>query len=282
MSLQFHQMAAVVVVFHPDDLVPERMATYSAVGKLMVYCNSVLTTACKQTLLQQFPQLIFLNHEGRNMGIGKALNAAATLALHQGYEYLLTMDQDSDFGDQFSAFAQAALHQFHTHAPAALIGPLYGSAPAKAVRYQPATLLITSGCIHRLHWWQKAGGYLEDWLIDEVDHEFGYRLQKLGARLYQDQEVRLTHQLGKAVQAADHTRVVYGPLRTFFSVRNYLSLRSKYGADFPDDFKMRNRIQRRQYLNNVLYSGQAWPVLQAIAAGWMAYRKGDFSKQLAP
>ena len=89
------KILAVSVVYNPEEeLLLRSVASYAdAVDAVWIWRNSPLPEAL-ETALKQFEGLS-LQGNGENAGIAKALNAAARYARENGYDALLTMDQDS-------------------------------------------------------------------------------------------------------------------------------------------------------------------------------------------
>ena len=99
-------IAGVVILYNPDPQVTiDNIRTYfSGVKKLYVYDNSEIAHPDLATLLAQLGDTVSYYFFGSNEGISKRLNDAANAAISDGYDYLLTMDQDSSFTE--GAFEQ--------------------------------------------------------------------------------------------------------------------------------------------------------------------------------
>ena len=59
------------------------------------------------------------------------------------------------------------------------------------------TSLITSGSLINTSIFSEIGGYNEKLFIDEVDHEYCYRIKMLGYSVLQLENILLNHTLGR-------------------------------------------------------------------------------------
>src|SRR6478736_3145595 len=92
------KIATVVILFNPNKKTVENILTYvNKIEKLFVTDNSsTLSQYIRFDFLQEKTVLI---HDGDNKGIAARLNQVCELAIEDGFEYLLTMDQDSYFDE---------------------------------------------------------------------------------------------------------------------------------------------------------------------------------------
>ena len=173
---------------------------------------------------------VTLLRNGENLGVAAALNRIFRYAAARGYEWVLTLDQDSCVDADFMA---ACGEYMNPEAPAANGRPecncaASGSGSGAAAgssslcsagvvsittlrrdrnsdwknEYDPDAAAeeidkcITSGNLVRVSAWQAVGGFNERLFIDAVDHEFCYRLREAGFRILRVNRCLLTHELG--------------------------------------------------------------------------------------
>src|ERR1019366_3027324 len=92
------RIAAVTIIYHPtESLIENILSYYSAVEELYIMDNSVKSNPFITEMLS--PINITYFHDGKNRGIAERLNQAAALASSKGFNWLLTMDQDSYFNE---------------------------------------------------------------------------------------------------------------------------------------------------------------------------------------
>src|SRR3954471_22742180 len=95
------KLAGTIILYYPEEKVLENVQSYlEQIEKLYVVDNTEnnQTELIKDIL--QFSKVTFL-HDGINKGIASRLNQVCKLAIEDGYEWLLTMDQDSSFEADF-------------------------------------------------------------------------------------------------------------------------------------------------------------------------------------
>jgi rhamnosyltransferase len=215
---------------------------------------------------------------------------AARLAYDEGYAWLLTMDQDSYFEQEeieqyFSNFKELFYHQNKV----GVVAPSFNKsqfAPGPAALYSEVPTVITSGSLMQLSLWQEAGGFCEKLFIDEVDHEYCYRLKEKGYTIVQFPNIFLCHRLGTTKtggylgSVAKRERVIHSPRRVYFMVRNYLYVRRLYRKTFPAEFKRRDQEVINRIKNNLFFSGHFWKNAKQVLAGYRHYKTGNFSNKL--
>lgn len=281
-------VAAAVVLYYPDnqDLLRNIHSYLPQVEAVYAVDNSpeAPVRAATQQLLNQLEGavLYYLPNE-RNEGIAAALNKAAAMALEQGKQWLLTMDQDSYFEEQdIRYYLEEAEKMVAAHAAVAILAPAVQAVPGSSEVYRKVHSVITSGSLLNLQVWKTVGGFDEKLFIDEVDHEYCYRVQEQGYEVIQLIQVRMHHQLGRKKSGgylgaiARKNRTIHSPQRVYFMVRNYLYVRKKYRHLFPEEFRLRDRQLRVALKNNLLFSGHFLQYLASIFKGYRHYKKGIF------
>jgi rhamnosyltransferase len=91
------KLAGTVILFYPPENVFAHIATYiHEIDVLYIFNNTPHETI---RIPDEIKDKCRYLHTGENEGIAKKLNEAMKLAETEGFDYLLTMDQDSFFGD---------------------------------------------------------------------------------------------------------------------------------------------------------------------------------------
>lgn len=280
--------AAVVVLYEPEisDVI-RNISTYAdQAGRLYIVDNSPVSRA-ELIKGKTGPGDVEYIINNSNKGIAFALNQGAALAREAGYEWLLTMDQDSAFDKGQVAGYISAVEQMAGREQVAVVGLSHGETEQAAIKetFSQVSRVITSGSMINLRLWEETGGFDNRLFIDEVDHEYGYRAISRGLKVLLYNGVLLQHRLGKTVRAGiagffKKDRTIHSPRRMYFVTRNYLFVRNKYKALLPDEFRERDRMMRTMIKNNLLFSGSFFRVMQNIRKGYRDYRKNDFSASL--
>ena len=175
-------IAGVVILYNPEPLVTiENIRTYiGGVKKLYIYDNSENQQPELKSLLEELGNKVSYYFFGINQGISKRLNEAANEAIKDGYDYLLTMDQDSSFTEgDFDRYLYLihsnkleGVAQFGVNCQPEFTKP--NDNPGKAIS------LITSGTVLNLMHINDIGLFNENLFIDFVDTEFSYRVTNKG------------------------------------------------------------------------------------------------------
>lgn len=212
-------LAAVVVAFNPDESLVENIGSYGdVVGCLYVCMNSQLDEKIILALKAQFGGRLAFIGDGENLGLGAALNAGCEKAKLDGYEWVLTMDQDSIF----SEFSE---DNIQLDPSVGLYYPEY-ILRGKYFDDQLPPWVMTSGNIINLQYWCSVGGFNSDYFIDAVDFDYCIRLMSVGGDIRKNSNLVLNHELGEYVVYKSigpvRIRVTHHkPFRYYYFCRNY-------------------------------------------------------------
>ncbi|MBS1511622.1 MAG: glycosyltransferase [Bacteroidetes bacterium] len=281
-------LAGVVVLYHPDqnDVIRNINSYIAGVDMLYIIDNS--SQQFRGVLLNQIKGVDKIKYifNGSNKGIGYALNLAAQMAADNEFQWLLTMDQDSGFEkSQLESYLRIFANNIRHRADIGVVGVSFDetSKPSQAETIINANKVITSGSIINLALWAKTGGFDEKLFIDEVDHEYCYRILKNGGQVMFLPSVFLDHILGNPTDKgylsvlAKKKRTIYSRQRIYFMVRNYLYVRKKYIHFLPGEFKIRDKQVLGIIKNSLFFSGGFFGVLKKIFRAYRDYRNNDFS-----
>ena len=222
-------ICAVVVAFNPDPGFPGRIAnTRAQVKSTLVVDNA--SGSQSQALFDELRPLDNLEiiRNSLNLGVAAALNMGMHRARTLGYQWALTLDQDSvpetDMVAELSSAIQATVEveslaivapqtiDSVSHRPAAFLqprfGPFYRRTPCVGDTME-VTSAISSGSLVNLDVHKKLGGFREDYFIDYVDTEYCLRAQTNGYRILAACGARLSHNLGNRRESR------LGPFRVF-------------------------------------------------------------------
>jgi rhamnosyltransferase len=280
------KVAAVVILYYPDKEILDNILSYcKAVEKLYVFDNS---ESKNEEIFLQVSNIsnISYYHDAENMGIAVRLNQAAKLAVQDGFNLLLTMDQDSKFtGDNFPAYLRCVEQDTDKDSVA-----MYGVEYEKEVsdsKCNPIAVhqLITSGSIVNLEISRQIGGFNELLFIDEVDLEYCYRSLQAGFKVLKFTNIHLQHSLGsisyhtslKSFKSSQRT--LHSPVRVYYMVRNHLYVRKKYKAIFKTEITRSRRTLLNRVKNNLLYGKRKWEIVKYLFLAISDYSKGKMGKK---
>jgi len=178
-----------------------------------------------------------------NLGIAKALNQLVEFSDKNGYQWILTLDQDSICGDDlvYKLLDNAIIEE-----KTALASPLIldrGIVADKIntddpyVKNEEVKMCITSGCLTNVKAIIDIGGFNEWLFIYDVDREICIRLLRAGYRLIRVNSARLYHEHGlKTVSRRFLLKKVvyrnYTPFSVYYMTRNLVYMLRKYGSEY--------------------------------------------------
>lgn len=222
------RIAAIYTTYRPDDGFRERIRHVVDSCALTVIVDN--TPGGHTFSARQIDGLTLLQ-DGRNKGLGGALNAGLSEAQRQGCNAVVLFDQDSS---PPSCFIETLFQGLAEAGPRTLVGPLlvddthaYPQTPTISTMPKLAnvTCVATSGMCFRLDGLQPADHFTEDLFLDFVDFDWCWRMRKNGWRVYRLMSLPMPHRLGIAQRSfLGLTYHVPAPFRHYFQFRDTLCL----------------------------------------------------------
>jgi len=280
------RIAGVVILYYPDQIVIENIYTYlNSVDKLYIIDNSEIPSKVLTDKLKSFSNIIYI-HDGENKGIAERLNVSSNLAINDGFEWLLTMDQDSSFEKGAFLDYLNCINFFDKKEHVSMFGINYVEKVNQSVFCNPIKVnhLITSGSVLNLRLINLIGGFDEKLFIDEVDFEYCLRSLSKGFSIVQFANIFLNHNLGrKSTHRSFKTtrltsRTLHSPLRMYYMTRNFLYVQHIYQKQFSEEIRLRRKILLNRFKNNVLYNKKRFNVMKNIIIGAWDFRKKRMGK----
>lgn len=183
---------------------------------------------------------------GENKGIAKALNIGKNKAIAENVDYFLTMDQDSSFGNKFEEMLNWIKNNENLLEKVAIISPLHYIKDNEIIKkssIEEKSVVMASGNILNLEIIKEIGDFNEDFFIDEVDHEFCYRIREKGYKILCMNNIQLIHRLGELKNYYFFSVTNHNYIRRYYITRNKLymmkmfpKLRIKYLVGITIDF----------------------------------------------
>lgn len=222
-----------------------------------------------------------------NLGIATALNIGCEKALEEGFEWCMTMDQDSNFSEEMIEKYLKTIYEYRSEknvsfAPSCIYKnskPVIDSTVetirlglkknksllavkrkvfSKLNIYQDFSekketenvkRVITSGNVIHLHVWKDIGKFNENLFIDEVDFDFCYRLIKSSYNILQFNFIAMEHILGN-VKENIVSGYTHSDVRLYYITRNNLWIMKKY-PEFAKEFTY-SKNMRKLFFENIL------------------------------
>ena len=237
------KICSVTILFHPEESVKFNVASYLNTVELAYIIDNTETTEINNRKLfegiEGEEKIVFIKNE-TNLGIGKSLNIAFQMAVDAGFDWMLTIDQDSSFNG--NTFFELAATKFNDNIFGIVGASAHQNMPFKNgydELFNTNLFLITSGNLVRINAWQKIGGYNERLFIDEVDTDFCLRLQKMNFNILSTKENHLQHKLGNTFNAKIPFAKnawpigIHAPFRMYYMTRNGLFMIKQYAFTHP-------------------------------------------------
>jgi rhamnosyltransferase len=271
---------AVVTWFQPEAKYVDNLRTYRDQVEGVIVVDDSLTDHA--ALLRDMTDVGYIC-EGNNLGQAHALNVGYARARELGADWVLTMDQDSSFDkEQFRTLLSAA-ERVCADPRVAAIGPNFaGSGLPVLVDAQQGqrdcNSVISSGCLVRLTAHREIGGYNEQLFIDQVDHEFCYRLRRHDYRVLRLEGILMRHEVGSPL----HRRLFgfnirstnHSAARKYYAARNVLFMRRHF-ADFGAPYL---EMLCLMFLGVLFLEDDKLPKLACMLKGCWHHLRGVYGK----
>ncbi len=280
-----NDILAVVILYHPARGLDQRVASYiDHVSKLVVIDNSEPPVQWIEQELSPWIHKIKFVVNSSNKGIGEPLNLAASMAQRDGFDWILTMDQDGRFQD--GSMQELTSVAFQADPNVALVAPFHftpkASPPVFTERTRKIKITMTSGNLLRTSAWSAAGPFDEKLFIDSVDHEYYLRLRKNGATIIRANKAILLHPLGEIHYAKflflKLKTTNHSALRRYYITRNRLYVSFRY---FFSDFWFFYRESReliKSFFVVLLLDNDKRKKLKMMLKGVAHFLKGKYGK----
>lgn len=282
------KLAAVVVLYSPDAKILENINSYiDCVDVVYAVDNSNNDNSADL----KSPKIVYLPN-GNNMGIAYALNKGAKQAIADGYDWLLTMDQDSTFQnndvEKLKDFIEGCKQESveYKYDKIGLITPfhrtLFNEAEVLTEIDSPA-VVMTSGNIISLKAYQEIGGF-KDWMfIDAVDFDYCLNLRDHGYDIWRLPQVELKHNLGDVVFKTFRGKRYYGlnhsPIRRYYIVRNRHYFCDMYEERYPGFCNAERQSTKVEVKGILLCEKHKIRKLLAMFRGYLDYKLGKKGKK---
>lgn len=228
-----HRIAGVTVLYRPPADFLSHLKSYVAdLTHLYVVDNSEDPDPELQRELARYHCVEYLPMD-ENVGIAGALNLGIRRAAAGGFEWVLTMDQDSrakrDMVREMLRCRETALDD-----RVAIVAPVHRGRYATIVRgnepFELVNWTMTSGSLVQVSVCKKLGMFREDLFIDGVDHEYCLRLRRHGYRILRANRALLDHESGHVTKRllGNFVTTNHEPERRYYMIRNRFAIRRIY------------------------------------------------------
>jgi rhamnosyltransferase len=241
-------ICAVVVTYFPDPEFFDRIRRIVPQVPQTVIVDNGSSASCVEQLnliADSSPVHLILN--SCNVGLASALNAGILWAASHGFQWALTLDQDTTVAPDMVETLAALVDCYPSTNRLAVVGSNYRNKVHGALfrpvlrpngfpgREMPS--VVTSGSLISIDVFRAIGGFRDDFFIDCVDHEYCLRARARGFHVFLTSKPVMDHGVGhgtvhrflwRNVNTSNHS-----PLRRYFTFRNMVILTRSYFATEP-------------------------------------------------
>ena len=247
-----NKIAAGVVLYHPDMIRLEKCIENlkKQIDKIYIFDNS------EEKIKINNAFVVYMTEE-KNKGISYALNKIMRRAKMDGFNWVMTMDQDSIIPDgMIEGFEECiALHpDVGIICPQVIDKRRIYSVAQKSEEAVYVDFCITSASCTSIEAWEKCGEF-DEWLfIDLVDNEFCKRIRASGYKILRLNKWVLDQEFGKIIPKSERKqqfwlavskilqnqnfakfsyKKIVSPLRVYYTNRNIIYVNKKmrqYGS----------------------------------------------------
>lgn len=245
--------------------------------------NASGNTAAIKKRYRTSPKIRILENSD-NAGVAHALNQMCEAAIADGFDWILTLDQDSlaetDLIEKYRAFLDDA--------DIGLLTPRFidDNEPRTVSSitlppYETVHRCNTSASLVRLEAYRQVGGFDEALFIDCVDFDYCTLLEETGFRILRVNDAVLHHRLGSArevdfflplgrlfhIKKLQKPMFTYNhsPLRTYYYARNIKYYMYKHKNTI--DLRTERRVYFKWLVLKLFFEDQKWQKLKAILRG---------------
>ena len=186
-----------IVLYNPDlERLKENIESiYDGSSDVFLVDNGSSNILNIEELLKNYDKC-FLIKRKTNEGIASALNILCQTAINNGYEYILTLDQDSVCPDNIFIEYKNNMGNNQVGIICPEVVDRNSNKKIDSDKSEEVDKCITSASLVLLKAWQDVNGFDETMFIDGVDFDFCYRIRKKGYKIIKLHTVVLLHELG--------------------------------------------------------------------------------------
>lgn len=229
---------------------------------------------------------------GDNLGIAAALNKGVKYALENNYQWVITLDHDSNLKEDMVGKLLEAYYTLDDDKKKKVVSllPRYielGLNVEEQLNKEQEDIKyidggITSGNLVNRKAFEEVGLFDEKLFIDFVDYDFCFRIKEKGYEIVEIKDAILFHRIGetksgrfffKKVSATNHS-----PVRRYYITRNRMYCWRKYKDIVPEEIKFDKGCALKETIKILLYEEKKMTKMKMIIKGIKDSKKESFGK----
>ena len=284
------KVAAIIVSYNPDkNLLDSVNLLISQVEKIIIVDNGSIEEKRKdissiKDIDNERIEVIF-NEE--NLGIATALNIGVREALKQGFNWILTMDQDSKASKDMVEKMFEVYNNIDKKERKSILSifPNFVDERIQSIEenskinsYEYVDAEITSGNLLRSDVFEKIGFFDDSLFIDLVDTDFCMRLNKNNIKMIKVRDAILYHSLGESQSVKSlfgkFNTSNHSALRRYYMTRNRFYTWEKY-KDLNSFTLNRDKLLfKKEFVKIILGEKDKVNKVKMIFKGYRDYKNG--------
>ncbi|WP_294388854.1 glycosyltransferase family 2 protein [uncultured Clostridium sp.] len=284
------KVAAIIISYNPDNnLLDSVNLLINQVDKIIIVDNGSESQKKKNiNLIKDIDNKkieVIFNEE--NLGIATALNIGVKEALNQGYNWILTMDQDSKASSNmvekmlevYNAIDESERKEILSIFPNFVderIQSIEENSNMNSYEYVDAD--ITSGNLLRAEVFDKVGFFDDSLFIDLVDTDFCMRLNEKNIKMIKVRDAILYHSLGES----QSVKSIFGKfntsnhsaLRRYYMTRNRFYTWEKYKDLNSFTLNRDKKLFKKEFIKIILGEKDKINKIKMVFKGYKDYKKG--------
>ena len=284
------KVAAIIVSYNPDkNLLDSVNLLISQVEKIIIVDNGSIEEKRKdissiKDIDNERIEIIF-NEE--NLGIATALNIGVREALKQGFNWILTMDQDSKASKDMVEKMFEVYNNIDEKERKSILSifPNFVDKRIQSIEensvmntYEYVDADITSGNLVNSEVFDKVGFFDDSLFIDLVDTDFCMRLNEKNIKMIKVRDAILYHSLGES----QSVKSIFGKfntsnhsaLRRYYMTRNRFYIWEKYKDLNSFTLNRDKKLFKKEFIKIILGEKDKVNKIKMVFKGYKDYKKG--------
>ena len=284
------KVVAIIVSYNPDkNLLDSVNLLISQVEKIIIVDNGSIEEKRKdissiKDIDNERIEVIF-NEE--NLGIATALNIGVREALKQGFNWILTMDQDSKASKDMVEKMFEVYNNIDEKERKSILSifPNFVDERIQSIEensvmntYEYVDADITSGNLVKAEVFDKVGFFDDSLFIDLVDTDFCMRLNEKNIKMIKVRDAILYHSLGES----QSVKSIFGKfntsnhsaLRRYYMTRNRFYTWEKYKDLNSFTLNRDKKLFKKEFIKIILGEKDKVNKIKMVFKGYKDYKKG--------
>ena len=219
------KISSVTILYNFNESVLENIKTYQNFVDEVILIDNSDSREYFEKYKEFLKQYTYISMNG-NVGIAKALNCGLNYSKEKGYNWTLTMDQDTYLENDIIEQYKKVIKQNYDE-KIVILSPVYKFDRVKTKKFEgvkEVNYVMQSANLVNLKNFFEIGKFKEEFFIDMVDYEYCLRAVKKGYKIISCGQIQVIHSPGITRQTKI-LKIKYGycnKYRIYYQARNLL------------------------------------------------------------